>query len=169
MNSNMLIKNKGVTQTYIYNKNNNEGTASEIDWDYDGKQANISVNLQSDAGAEQHYDIKLDNNDLAQILSMPSVNKPIDKRLLNDFKPRRKHRNPPSDLSMILLPNDSINMPKQSILEADSPFYTHISSPHIHSNLVLPLDIDSTFNNRKRRYTKTKRRTKRKSKKNKRR
>ena len=153
MNSNTFIKNKGITQTYIYNKNNNKGTASEIDWDYDGKQANISVNLQSNAGDEQHYDIQLDNNDLAKILSMPSINTPIDKRLLNDFKPRRKHANLTSDLNLI---NDSMNMPKQSILNDDSPFYTHISSPQIRPNLVLPLDIL-----KKRRYTKTKRRTKR--------
>jgi hypothetical protein len=155
MNSNTFIKNKGITQTYIYNKNNNKGIASEIDWDYDGKQANISVNLQSNTGDEQHYDIKLDNNDLAQILSMPSVNMPIDKRLLNDFKPRRKQPNPP------------MNMPKQSILYEDSPFYTHISSPHIRSNLVLPLDVL-----KKPRYTKTKtkrRNNRRKSKKNRRR
>jgi hypothetical protein len=165
MNSNMLIKNKGITQTYIYNKNNNEGTASEIDWDYDGKQANISVNLQQSDGDAQHYDIKLDNNDLAKILSMPSVNTPIDKRLLNDFKPRRKHVNMTSELNLI---NDSMNVPKQSILDDNSPFYTHISSPQIRSNLVLPLDIL-----KKRRYTKTKRRSKRiskrKSKKNRRR
>ena len=160
MNTNTFIKNKGITQTYIYNKNNNKATASEIDWDYDGQQANISVNLQSNTGYEQHYDIKLDNNDLAQILSMPSVNTPIDKRLLNDFKPRRKHTNMTSDLNMILLPNDSMNMPKQSILGEDSSFYTHISSPHIQPQLVLPLDVL-----KKRRYTKTKRRTKRKSKK----
>jgi hypothetical protein len=146
MNSNTFIKNKGTTQTYIYNKNNNKGTASEIDWDYDGKQANISVNLQSNTGDEQHYDIKLDNNDLAQILSMPSVNTPIDKRLLHDFKPRRKQTNPP------------MNMPKQSILYEDSPFYTHVSSPHIQSNLVLPLDVL-----KKRRYIKTKTQTKRRS------
>ena len=152
MNSNTFIKNKGITQTYIYNKNNNKGIASEIDWDYDGKQANISVNLQSNTGDAKHYDIKLDNNDLAQILSMPSVNTPIDRRLLNDFKPRRKHTNMSSDLNMV----DSMNMPKQSILDEDSHFYTHISSPHIQPQLVLPLDVF-----KKRRYTKTKRRPKR--------
>lgn len=158
MNSNTFIKNKGITQTYTYNKNDNKGTASEIDWDYDGHQANISVNLQSTMGDEKHYDIQLDNNDLAQILSIPSVNTPIDKRLLNDFRPRRKHTTLPPDLNMILSPNDSINMSKQSMLDDNSPFYTHISSPHIQSNLVLPLDI---VNRNKRRYTKTRRRNKR--------
>jgi hypothetical protein len=148
MNSNTFIKNKGVTQTYIYNKNNNKAAASEIDWDYDGHQANISVNLQSNTGDKQHYDIQLDNNDLAQILSMPSVNTPIDKRLLSDFKPRRKYINSP------------MNMPKQSILGEDSSFYTHISSPHIHSQLVLPLNVL-----KKRKYTKTKRMRQRISKK----
>jgi len=157
MKSNTFIKNKGITQTYIYNKNNKKGIASEIDWDYDGKRANISVDLQSNTGDEAHYDIKLDNNDLAQILSIPSVNTPIDKRLLNDFKPTRKYRTLPPDLNMTM---ESMNMPNQSVLD------THISSPHIQPSLVLPLDI---VNRKKQKYTKTRRQMKSKSKKNRRR
>jgi hypothetical protein len=144
MNSNTFIKNKGITQTYTYNKQHNKLNASEIDWDaeYDGKQANISINLQELDGDKQHYDIQLDNRDLAQILSIPSINVPIDKRLLHDFKPHRKNKHK----SM-----------------SNSSFYTHVSSPNIHSNLVLPIDVV-------RRDKKTKRRLsggKKKSKKNK--
>lgn len=129
MNTNTFIKNKGITQTYIYNKAHNNLNASEIDWDaeYDGKQANITVNLQKSDGDKQHYDIKLDNHDLAQILSIPSINIPIDKRLLDDFKPRKKNAyinmNSSYDMPMII-------MPKQP--DADTPVY---------QDLVLPLDI----------------------------
>lgn len=120
MNPNTFIKNKGITQTYTYNKDRNKLGASEIDWDveYDGKEANISVNLQELDGDKRHYDIQLDNHDLVQILSMPSVNMPIDKRLLHDFNPRIKNKQ-----------------------QEDTPFYTHVSSPNIHSNMVLPIDI----------------------------
>ena len=138
MNSNTFIKNKGITQTYTYNKRHNKLNASEIDWDaeYDGKQANISVNLQELDGDKQHYDIQLDNHDLVKILSMPSVNVPLDKRLLDDFKPRKK--------------NKHMTRPKQS----QHPFYTHVSSPNIHSNLALPLDIVHRHKKTKRRPNK---------------
>jgi hypothetical protein len=151
MNPNTFIKNKGITQTYTYNKRHNKLNASEIDWDaeYDGKQANISVNLQHSDGDKQHYDIKLDNHDLAQILSMPSINTPIDKRLLDDFKPRKKNKyinmNSSYDMPMILIPKQPNT-------------YKNMSSPNIYptiqSKLVLPLDID---NNNIRHHTKTKR------------
>jgi hypothetical protein len=142
MNTNTFIKNKGITQTYTYNKDHNNLNASEIDWDaeYDGKQANISVNLQKSDGDKQHYDIKLDNHDLAQILSMPSINIPIDKRLLDDFKPRKKNAhinmNSPYDMPMIL-------MPKQ-------PDTDTLVNP----KLVFPLDIVQRHKKTKRRHRK---------------
>ena len=142
MNRNTFIKNKGITQTYTYNKHHNNLNASEIDWDaeYDGKQAHITVNLQQSDGDKQHYDIKLDNHDLAQILSMPSINTPIDKRLLDDFKPRKKNTyinmNSPYDMPMIL-------MPKQP--DADTQVYPQ---------LVLPLDIERSHKKTKRRHRK---------------
>ena len=133
MNTNTFIKNKGVTQTYTYNKRRNKRHASEIDWDaeYDGKIANISVNLQQSDGDKQHYDIKLDNHDLAQILSMPSINTPIDKRLTDDFKPRKQNKyintNSSYDMPMII-------MPKQPVV--DTQVYTQV-----YPKLALPLDI----------------------------
>jgi hypothetical protein len=144
MNTNTFIKNKGITQTYTYNKRHNKLNASEIDWnaEYDGKQANISVNLQQSDGDKQHYDIKLDNHDLAQILSMPSINTPIDKRLLEDFKPRNKNKyiNTTSsyDMPMILMP------------DTDSQFYTRVQP-----KLVLPLDIGRRHKKTERRHSKT--------------
>ena len=146
MNPNTFIKNKGITQTYTYNKRRNKLNASEIDWDaeYDGKQANISVNLQQTDGNKKHYDIKLDNHDLAQILSMPSINTPIDKRLLEDFKPRKtnKYINPHSsyDMPMILMPKPP---------DADTNTDTYIRP-----NLVLPLDIERRHKKTKRRHSK---------------
>jgi len=142
MNTNTFIKNKGITQTYTYNKRHNKLDASKIDWDaeYDGQQANISVNLQEPDGDKQHYDIKLDNHDLAQILSMPTINTPIDKRLIEDFKPRNKNKyinmNSQYDMPMIL-------MPKQP--DTDTPVY---------QDLVLPLDIERRHKKTKRHHSK---------------
>jgi len=137
MNTNTFIKNKGITQTYTYNKRRNKLNASEIDWDaeYDGKQANISVNLQQSDGDAQHYDIKLDNNDLAKILSMPTINTPIDKRLVDDFNPHKKNK--------YINMSSPYDMPK--LQDADTPVYPQ---------LVLPLDIIRHHKKTKRRHSK---------------
>ena len=66
---NTYIKNRGMTQTIIHN--NNQNHFNEIDWDadYDGNNANISVTATTD-GNKQHFDVKLDNEDLANLLSI---------------------------------------------------------------------------------------------------
>jgi hypothetical protein len=56
----------------------------EIIWNanYDGKIANLSVDTNRN-GIKKHIDMKLTNNDLSRLLSVPSINKSLDKRLLN--------------------------------------------------------------------------------------
>lgn len=78
------IKNKGVTQTVF--SNNNHKTRNEIKWNaaYDGEQANIKVEL-NDNGKKNRYRMQLNNQDLANLLSIPAVNKPLESRLQRDF------------------------------------------------------------------------------------
>lgn len=81
---NTYIKNRGLTQTII--RKNNKNQFNEINWnaDYNGNMANISL-VSNTNGEKQYYDIRLDNNDLASMLNIPSVNLPIDKRLKMDL------------------------------------------------------------------------------------
>ena len=81
---NTYIKNRGTTQTLI--NNNNQKLFNQINWDadYDGQTANISVTTDSD-GNKNHFDLKLDNEDLVNILNIPTINIPIDKRIQMDF------------------------------------------------------------------------------------
>lgn len=81
---NTYIKNRGMTQTIILDNNHNHVNQINWDADYDGDMANISIDADSN-GKSRHFDIKLDNNDLANLLNIPSVNMPIDKRLKMDF------------------------------------------------------------------------------------
>ena len=53
---------------------------------FNGKIANISIDID-DNGTNEHYTTQLTNEDLDNILNIPSVNNPIDQRLLNDFTP----------------------------------------------------------------------------------
>ena len=81
---NNYIKNRGFTQTLA--RTNNHSEFNEIKWDadYDGHAANISVSSNND-GHKKHYHLRLDNEDLANMLNIPSVETPLDERLQMDF------------------------------------------------------------------------------------
>ena len=79
---NTYIKNRGITQKLI----NNQKLLNKINWDvdYDGQKDNISFTSDTDCN-KNHLDIQLDNEDLANMLNIPSVSTPIHKRLKIDF------------------------------------------------------------------------------------
>ena len=159
------IKNRGSTKTIIHDNNKNK--VNEINWDadYDGNVANISLDLTNN-GKSGHYDIKLNNNDLAKMLNIDSINLPIDKRLKKDFKKKQINLEPTvyhlylDDLqSSPLLPIPTTLNPKlmnynptvsldteankslEKLLQLSSPD-SHISSPRLDEELLVPLTID---------------------------
>ncbi len=83
---NTYIKNQGLSQTVIYNNKKKQNEFNEVNWDanYDGNRANINVTSNSN-GHKKRYNVSLDNDDLANMLSLPSVDMPIDRRLSMDF------------------------------------------------------------------------------------
>jgi hypothetical protein len=100
MSSQGYIKNMGSTQTFIkvpYEKER----YNDIHWDanYDGEQANIRLNID-DNGNNAEIRAKLDNNDLAQLLNVPSIRGDLDARLTNDFLVEREQE--PSQPALIL-------------------------------------------------------------------
>jgi hypothetical protein len=146
---NTYIKNRGLTQTIIHK--NNENQFNEINWDaiYDGNNANISVNSNKN-GRQNNFNISLDNQDLANILNIPSVNMPLHKRLQTDFEnPVFKHD--PNIYQIQLPPNMNQQMfeesnPMQSSFEPsiENLLHTnHLSSPLSNEELIIPLTIDS--------------------------
>jgi hypothetical protein len=76
--------NIGSTNTIV--KRNDTVTNSSIDWsgNYNGKVADIHVSVD-DNGRKEEMNIKLDNNDLTKLLGIPSINKQLDERLMDDF------------------------------------------------------------------------------------
>jgi hypothetical protein len=73
-----------MTKTII-NKNNKK-SQNEINWvgDYDGNLANIALTI-NDNGKKGNIQMQLNNDDLLNLLNVPSVQKPIDERLMDDF------------------------------------------------------------------------------------
>lgn len=78
------LQNIGFTKTLI--QNNNRTKLNEIQWqgDYNGKVANINVDV-NDNGNREFVSMKLNNEDLKELLGIQPVNIPLEKRLKNDF------------------------------------------------------------------------------------
>ena len=127
---NTYIKNQGITQTIIHDNNRNHFNQVNWDADYDGNIANISVNSNTD-GKHDHFNISLDNEDLANILTIPSVNTPIDKRLKIDFQDPYYHTDEPFLIELPSKPTTIPNLIKQGI-----------TSPLPDEELIIPLTID---------------------------
>jgi hypothetical protein len=132
-----FIKNIGETTTLIHNNNHND--ISKINWDaeYDGDIANISLDLNTN-GRNEHVDIQLDNDDLADILNIPTVNTPIDRRLKSDFKQKRMTS---KQMPYMIEIEDINRFPSPELIEDNKPAYTHISSPLQNEELLIPLTI----------------------------
>ena len=148
------IKNRGSTKTIIHDNHHNN--VNEMKWNanYDGDIAKVSLDLKNN-GKAKHYNIKLDNSDLAKILNINSVNLPLDKRLKRDFKKVRMERQPSiydiylEDLQPqvmeeepLLLNNDTdiMSFIDDDLMQTGKPVFSHISSPE--EELLIPLTID---------------------------
>ena len=152
------IKNRGMTKTIIHNNNHN--TVNETNWDadYDGDVANVSLDLSKN-GRNKHLDFKLTNDDLANMLSIPSVNQPIHKRLKIDFRkpessfdkifleldPESSSDSDSSLENMDTLFDDNFNLDNFNIDDNSSSnvnpiqeLLTHISSPKSNEEFIMP-------------------------------
>ncbi len=143
---NTYVKNRGMSKTIIFDNNHNH--INEINWDadYDGDIANLSIHSNSD-GKSNHFDIKLDNDDLANILNMQSVNMPIDERLKLDFNKPQYTPEP----YFIELPTPQLK-PREPIIEypdatIEDLIDRRITSPKT-NEIFLPLSVDNKLTNK---------------------
>jgi len=137
---NTYIKNQGITQTIVHDNNNNHFNQINWDADYDGNVANISVNSNKD-GKRNKFNLTLDNEDLANILNIPSINTPIDKRLKIDFQePSYKIEPYFLELSAPQISTPQLEPRKPKTMK--EIISRGISSPALNEELIIPLTID---------------------------
>lgn len=143
---NPYIKNKGITKTII--SDNNHNYVNQINWDadYDGDMANISIDTNTN-GKSKHLKIKLDNEDLANLLNVQSVNMPIDKRLQNDFNVIQYA----PQARFIELPINNDGTTSSIIEESETPVHNlidrRISSPNV-GDMFLPIPLNTKATNK---------------------
>ena len=126
------IKNKGMTKTIIHANNKNRTNEIKWDADYDGNTANVSINSNNN-GKHDKVHFTLNNEDLANILNVDTVNMPIEQRLKRDFKKNIKQ--PPKIYqieidnmqtpSLIPIPTQYQQLHEQPFIEEEtaSPFF----------------------------------------------
>jgi hypothetical protein len=136
------IKNKGTTKTLFYD--NNYNNINEINWDadYDGKVANISIDLQNN-GKHKYYDVKLNNEDLANILNIPSIEMPLEKRLKKDFNQAPNVYKSDFEGLQPNAPYGKINPSIEELLDSIKHTPNYISSPASNEELIIPLSIEN--------------------------
>ena len=84
MDTKTYIKTMGSAKAYI--QRGMQRDAKEVNWDvdYNGDNADIDLDIGTN-GEMTHYKAVLSNEDLANLLNIPSVNEPLENRLQNDF------------------------------------------------------------------------------------
>lgn len=134
------IKHKGVTKTIVHE--NNKNSVNEMEWnaDYDGQIAKLSLDVNNN-GDREHYSFKLDNEDLASILNIPSINETLDMRLKRDFKEIDAY--PIMQPKMIELEPSNFLFEEPTFIRMND-LKTHISSPLPNEELIIPLKIKQT-------------------------
>jgi len=152
------IKNKGITKTIIHDNLNNDNITdiNEIKWDaeYDGDIANIDLDINTN-GQNKHYNFKVDNDDLDNILNVSSIDLLIDKRLIQDFKKKKiyNYKEPQiieiDNNSLMPFKDSNYNLPFKKELSENlinetkqNNHKTHISSPLSNEEIIIPLTID---------------------------
>ena len=145
--TNSFIKNRGITQTLIHNNNCNNNNFSEINWeaDYNGELANINL-LSNINGNREFYNVSLNNEDLNNLLSIPSINNSLETRLKSDFNKKRRKKKVNLNLNL----NSNILSP---VLNRPDIITSYLSSPLPEEEFIIPKSIIN--NNLSNKYNKT--------------
>lgn len=148
------INNKGFTKTILsetnkYDKKKIRNCKNEVTWDadYNGKDANIFININND-GVIDKYKIQLNNEDIAQLLNIQSVPINLENRLHSDFEDLKILSRP----KLVELPIEdfkTLSRPKLLELPIEDSFqpsiYTHLSSPLPNEEFIVPIPLNESI------------------------
>ena len=80
-----MITNTGYAETSIIHNNNHLINKSKWSGTYDGENGNVDIETDTN-GHKNNVNVEFTNKDLENLLSIKTVEEPIDKRLRNDFQ-----------------------------------------------------------------------------------
>jgi len=89
---NTYIQKYGYTNTSIYNNNKINTQSLELLGNYDGNIANIDMKFNNNNNPKS-FTFQLDNQDIIELLNMPSHHNSLEERLINDFLQTPSNKN----------------------------------------------------------------------------
>lgn len=131
---NHYVKNRGISQTLVHT--NGKNSFQQVNWDteYDGDKANISVVANID-GNEDKMNIHLTSEDLDTLLNVPSVDMPLDQRLLTDFgSSSSEPLSLPMSMYQIEFPRENRNRRHTSSHRIQKSSRSKHTTPRTHTN-----------------------------------
>jgi len=78
------MKSQGMSQTIIQKPGVNNVNQINWDADYNGEMANLNLDVNTN-GKKDNFTLQLSKGDLENLLNIPSVEKPLEERLEDDF------------------------------------------------------------------------------------
>ena len=114
----IYIQNFGSTKTRI--KTKNKQSEREIKWlgDYDGEEAKLQLDVIND-NERKVYNIKMNNEQLSQLLGVHPVNIPLEDRIRNDLLANNGEQRDIQDM-LVTIPNKPQQQQQQQIMQEKS-------------------------------------------------
>jgi len=78
------IKSQGISQTVIQKPGVNNVNQINWDADYNGQVANLNLDVNTN-GKKDNFTLQLSKGDLENLLNIPSIEKPLENRIEDDF------------------------------------------------------------------------------------
>jgi hypothetical protein len=128
INSNKIpdiyIQNFGSTKTRI--KTKNKQSEREIKWlgDYDGEEAKLQLDVIND-NERKVYNIKMNNEQLSQLLGVHPVNIPLEDRLRNDLLVNNEKQRDTQEL-LVAIPNKHQRQEQQQQIMQEKSLSTDV-------------------------------------------
>ena len=136
---NSYINQRGIAETIIVDEKGRNNNFTKWNAAYNGEKANIMIDNKNNDVSSKIY-MELDNNDIAELLSIPHINQPLEQRLKQDWKSKKKC-NP----KLI-----GFNEKKFVPIKLDNKILTHISSPLYNEHFIIPNSKTRSSNRKKR-------------------
>ena len=98
---NAYLSNGSAEVEYIYNGNQMKFNKTSWSGEYDGREGNLDIEVEENGHLKKTH-IDFTNKDLANLLNIKSVEKPLYQRLKNDFLPNARLKNKSLGKQMLL-------------------------------------------------------------------
>ena len=142
MNNKIYYVNKGYLQDFSQNNNNKHFNKLDWDSDYNGNVANIAIKC-NDNGNKKQYGFRLNNTQLENLFTIPSVEDDLFNRIQYDYN-RPKMIIPEPKMYQLVLPEEESSDTEsiENIFQNMNEPASYLPTPASNEELIVPISID---------------------------